>query len=352
MAIFSTVYFGNTILSYLIALAIIAGSIIAGKILYWIISTFVKAFTQKTKTDLDDILIEALQGPAIFFLFYIGFNYAYGTLSFPEHVLTVFKNISYIILAINISWLLMNIVDTIIRAYFSRVAARTKTDLDDHLLPVIRTLVKVIIIAIAIISILDNMGFDIASLLAGLGIGGLAFALAAQDTLKNLFGGITLFADKPFKIGDRIKLDDQRDGFVKKIGVRSTILETFDGTQIIVPNAKIADTILENVSREQARRVKMIIGVEYGTSMKKMDEAIKIIKDIVLKNKDTDDKSFVIFDGFGDSSLNILVIYWIKNLDNILDAKHNINMDIKKKFEKAKIEMAFPTRTLYMKKTK
>ena len=349
---FSTVYFGNTILSYLMALGIVAGSIVAGKILYWIISNVVKVFTQKTETKLDDILIEALQGPAIFFLFYLGFNYAYRLLSFPEHVFKVFGNIAYILFAINVAWLLINIVDAIIQEYFAKIATRTKSDIDDQLMPIVRTLVKVIIVIIAIISILDNMGFDIASLLAGLGIGGLAFALAAQDTLKNLFGGITIFADKPFKVGDRIKLDDARDGFVRTIGVRSTILETFDGTQIIVPNAKITDSILENISRESARRVKASVGVEYGTSMKKMEEAIKIIKEIILKNKDTDDRSFVTFDGFGDFSLNIQIIYWIKNKDNILNAKHNINMEIKKQFEKAKINMAFPTSTVYLKKGK
>jgi len=349
---FSTVYFGNTILSYLIALGVVAGSIVAGKLLYWIISNVIKAFTQKTETKLDDILIEALQGPAIFFLFYVGFNYAYRLLSFPEQVMTVFGNIAYILLAINVAWVLINIVDAIIQEYFAKIAVKTKTDIDDQLMPIVRTLVKVVIVIIAIISILDNMGFDIASLLAGLGIGGLAFALAAQDTLKNLFGGITIFADKPFKVGDRIKLDDARDGFVKTIGVRSTVLETFDGTQIIVPNAKITDSILENVSREQARRVKSSVGVEYGTSMKKMEEAIKIIKEIILKNKDTDDKSFVTFDSFGDFSLNIQIIYWIKNKNNILNAKHAINMEIKKRFEKAKINMAFPTSTVYLKKGK
>ncbi|PIN80076.1 mechanosensitive ion channel protein MscL [Candidatus Woesearchaeota archaeon CG10_big_fil_rev_8_21_14_0_10_32_9] len=349
---FSTVYFGNTILSYLIALGVVAGSIVAGKILYWLISNVVKVFTQKTETKLDDILIEALQGPAIFFLFYVGFNYAYRLLSFPEHVMTIFGNIAYILLAINVAWLLINIVDAIIQEYFAKIAAKTKSDIDDQLMPIVRTLVKVIIVIIAIISILDNMGFDIASLLAGLGIGGLAFALAAQDTLKNLFGGITIFADKPFKVGDRIKLDDSRDGFVRTIGVRSTILETFDGTQIIVPNAKITDSILENISRESARRVKASVGVEYGTSMKKMEEAIKIIKEIIVKNKDTEDRSFVTFDGFGDFSLNIQIIYWIKNKDNILIAKHNINMEIKKQFEKAKINMAFPTSTVYLKKGK
>lgn len=350
MLFLETVYFGNTMLQYIIALSIIAASIIAGKIVYWIIANFVKVFTAKTKTMLDDILIEALQGPLLFFIFYISYNYAYKTLSFPEATMQVFVNISYILLAINVSWLIMNIVDAIIREYFQRIAAKTKTELDDQLLPILRTLVKVIIVAIAIISILDNMGFDIASLLAGLGIGGLAFALAAQDTLKNLFGGFTVFGDKPFKVGDRIKVGTEIDGYVREIGVRSTKVETFDGTKIVVPNSKIVDSVLENVSAEKARRIRMVIGVEYGTTSKQLKKAIEIIKDVILKNEDTDDKSIVTFNEFGDSSLNIQVIYWIKNLSNILMAKHNVNTAIKERFDKAGINFAFPSRTLYIRK--
>ncbi|MGV8168619.1 MAG: mechanosensitive ion channel family protein [Candidatus Nanoarchaeia archaeon] len=353
MGFFEVVWHGNTVGKYLIALAIIILSVVAGKIAYWIFANILKALTKKTETKLDDIIVEALNNPVVFFIFYIGFNYAYRTLSLTERATAVCKNISFILLAINISWIVINLVDAFIREYFQRIAEKTKSDLDDQLLPVIRTVVKIIIVVIAIISILDNMGFDIASLLAGLGIGGLAFALAAQDTLKNFFGGVAVFTDKPFKVGDRIKLDDTRDGFVREIGVRSTKIETFDGTFIIVPNGMISNSILENISREKSRRVKMILGLEYGTSDKKLVRAVDIVKDVIKKHKLTDhnpDNITVTFDKFGDSSLDILVIYFITDIPKTASIKHDINSEIKKRFEKEKINFAFPSRTVYLKK--
>ncbi len=350
MSFLDSTLYGNTIGRYLLAIAIVIGGIIVGKIVYWIFGNVLKAFTKKTKTNLDDIIVDSLNNPIVFFIFYLCFNYAYRMLYLSARAETIFKNISFILFAINIAWIVLNLVDAFIREYFTRIAEKTKSDLDDQLLPVIRTIVKIVIIVIATIAILDNMGFDIASLLAGLGIGGLAFALAAQDTLKNFFGGIAVFADKPFKVGDRIKLDDARDGFVREIGVRTTKIETFDGTYVVVPNSLISNTILENVSKEKARRVKMILGLEYGTSSQKLDKAIEILKEIIKKNKNTDDNSVVTFDSFGASSLDVQVIYWIKDLNKIADVKHEINSEIKRRFDKEKINFAFPSRTVYLKK--
>ncbi len=190
---------------------------------------------------------------------------------------------------------------------------------------------------------------EITGLIAGLGIGGLAFALAAQDILANMFGGAAVLTDKPFVVGDRIVAEGQ-DGIVQKIGLRSTTMETFDGTHIIVPNKKIADSVVENITREKMRRIKFVLGLEYSTSTAKMEKAKIILRDIVKKNKSTDDKSLIHFVSFGDSSLNIQLIYWISNLDMILQAKDEVNFEIKKAFEKAKIEFAFPSQTVYVKK--
>lgn len=350
MSFLDATYYGNTVGKYLVALAIIIGGIIAGKIAYWLVGNVIKAFTKKTKTNLDDIIVNSLNNPVVFFIFYLSFNYAYRMLYLSARAETICKNISFILFAINVAWFVMNLVDALIKEYFVRIAEKTKSDLDNQLLPVIRTIVKILIIVIATISILDNMGFDIASLLAGLGIGGLAFALAAQDTLKNFFGGVAVFTDKPFKVGDRIKLDDSRNGFVREIGVRSTKLETFDGTYIVVPNSLISNTILENISKEKARRIRMILNIEYGTSSEKLEKAINIVKEIIKKNKDTDDTSVVTFDNFGNSSLDVQVIYWIKDLNKISEVKNDINFEIKRKFDRDKINFAFPSSTVYLKK--
>lgn len=350
MSILSQVYLGNTILQYLIAFAILAGGIIIGRIFYWLFRNVFKAFTVKTKSHIDDLLVEALKGPVVFFIFYLGYNYAYRTLTFSEGTMVFFGKVAFILVIINITWLVRNIINMFILNYFEKIASKTESVLDDQLMPVIKVLVNFVVFAIAIIYIIDNLGYDIGSLIAGLGIGGLAFALAAQDTLKNLFGGFTVFADKPFKVGDRVRIDELRDGFIREIGVRSTKMETFDGTKIIVPNSVIVNSILENVSAERARRIKVILGIDYNTSADKLQKACNILEEIIKKNKKTDDKSLVSFKEFGASSLNIQLIYWIKDLDKILETQHEINMEIKKRFDKEKLSFAFPTQTVYLKK--
>jgi MscS family membrane protein len=346
----SGTWLGNTWLQYVQFFGVVLGGVIGGKIFYWVSSKFIKVFTRKTKTMLDDILVGALERPIVFLLFVAGFWIGSRFLTLSDGTEIVFRNITSIMITMNVAWILMNILDSFILNYLTPAASKTKTDLDDALIPIVRKALKIIIVIIAIVMIIDNFGYDVTSLVAGLGLGGLAFALAAKDLLANLFGGIAILTDKPFKIGDRIRLDEKNDGFVREIGLRTTRIETLDGTQVIIPNSKIADSILENVSREQARKIKMTIGLTYETSSAKLARAKKIIQDIILKNPDTLDKSRVSFFNFSDSSLDILVIYWIKNFDNILGARDHINTEIKKRFDKEKIDIAYPTRTIHMKK--
>ncbi|MBC8494953.1 mechanosensitive ion channel family protein [archaeon] len=342
-------YFGNTLIRYLVFIIIIIIAAVVGKIVFYISRNVLQKKAARTKNRIDDLLVQTLEKPLVFLIFIIGLSIALKTLTFSSSADTFFGNVVEIILTIDIFWFVIVFIDALIVNYVAPLTAKTKSDLDDVLLPVVRKIVKVTITCLAIIIIFDNFGYDVTSLIAGLGIGGLAFALAAKDMLANLFGGVTIMTDKPFKLGDRIKIESY-DGIVEDIGLRSTRLKTLDGFQLVVPNATIANSILENVTKEKSRKVKMNIGVEYSTSMQKMKEAKKIIEEIVIKNEDTDDKSIVSFNMFGESALNFLIIYWIKNLDNILNAQHNINMEIKRRFEKAKINIAFPSTTVYLKK--
>jgi MscS family membrane protein len=137
---------------------------------------------------------------------------------------------------------------------------------------------------------------------------------------------------------------------VKEIGIRSSKMTTMEGSELIIPNSTIGKEIIENVTREKARRIKLIVGLEYATSTKKLESAVKIIKEIVKKHGSTRDNALVFFSEFSDSSLNITAIYWIEDLDKILDTRSDINFEIKKRFEKEKLDFAFPTRTIYTKK--
>ncbi len=330
-----------------VGLILIAG--LGAKIVYYILSKTLKAFTEKTKTKMDDVVINAFEKPAIIFVMLFFLNFGKALLYLSEKGLITYNQIMTTILILTIGWTIVRFLDSLIEHYIKPLTSKTKSKLDDTLLPMLKSVVNAFIYAIVLVIVLQDLGIEISGLIAGLGIGGLAFALAAQDILSNFFGGAAVIADRPFEVGDRIRLDGN-DGFVRKIGLRTTTLETFDGTMIVIPNKKVADTTLENISRERARRVKIVLGVEYNTSTAKLEKAKKILKDIIKKNKLTDDESLVHFKGFNDSSLDIQVIYWIKDLDNILATKDEVNFAIKKAFEKEGVEFAYPSQTVYLKK--
>lgn len=334
---------------YLLFLLVLVISFIGIKLVYYLFSKVFFALTQKTKTKLDDLIVKSLEKPIILLVLVLVLKFGRDLLILGAKGLAIYNSILESILIFAIGWFIVRLVDSLLETYVKPLAAKSKSKLDDTLLPLLKGVVNFFLYAIIIIIIVQNLGFEITSLVAGLGIGGLAFALAAQDILTNLFGGAAVIADRPFEVGDRIILDGN-DGFVRKIGMRTTTLETFDGTMIVLPNKKVADSVLENISKERARRTKIILGVEYSTSSEKLEKAKKILAKLVLDNKSTDDKSLVHFKSFGPSSLDIQLIYWIKDLDNILTARDEINFGIKKEFEKAKIEFAFPSQTIYMKK--
>jgi len=340
---------GNTVFQYLLVLIVLALTYVGIRVVYFLVSKVIVALTKKTKTQLDDLLVDALRGPIVLAVILVGINYAKDILVLSEKI-SLFYSTAYMVLWIfNISWFFVRLVDSILANYIHPLTKHSKSRIDDTLYPVLKFILNFAIYSIAVVVALQNLGIQITGLMAGLGLGGLAFALAAQDILGNTFAGGAILLDRPFKVGDRLKVEGY-DGFVKKISLRSTTLETFAKTQIIMPNSRIANNVVENISRENRRREKVVLGVEYGTSTKKLKLAKELLKKIVLKNDKTDDDSLIHFDSFGDSSLNIQLIYYIKDLNQILATKDEINFAIKDAFEKAKIEFAFPSQTIYVKK--
>ena len=336
-------------------MGIILATAILGKILHFIIKNVVHKFAAKTETKFDDMLVEAFGAPFIWFISIIGFYYGYTYLNLSEVALKVFSSITHVLVIIGVAWILIRFLDNVIKYYLLPLTTKTKSDLDDHLVPIIRKLVRIFIIIIAGLMILDKFGYNINSILAGLGLGGLAFALAAKDLLANLFGGVAVFTDKPFRIGDRIKIGGF-DGTIRKIDLRTTKLKTLDGTQVTIPNAKFADGFIENITREPARKIKFTLGLTYDTKPAQVEKGIQIIKDVLKKNKNVNVKdASVYFDEFADFSLNIKVIYFIDakgNWETIYTTKHKINHEILTRFNKARLNFAFPTQTIELHKKK
>ncbi|MCA9459550.1 MAG: mechanosensitive ion channel family protein [Nanoarchaeota archaeon] len=350
MEFMSNMYYGNTVEEWAIALALVVVSFIGGKLIYWIFSNFVKKLTSKTKNKLDDLIIDNVEEPVMLGIILLGSWYALGNLNLSEGIRAFLDNAFWGIITLNIAWFLARMFEAVYHEYIIPLADKTETDLDDQILPIVRKGVKTVIWTLGIIIALDNAGYNITALLAGLGIGGLALAMAAKDTVSNIFGGIMIFLDKPFKIKDRIKIAGF-DGTVKEIGLRSSKIKTLDGTEVIVPNHIFIESPVENVSREPTRKIVLNLGLVYDTSPSDMKKAMKLLDEIAKEKEDMINKDYKIgFNSFGDFSLGIIFIYYIKKSADILGTQNEINLEILDKFNKNKLSMAFPTQTIELKK--
>jgi len=345
-------YLGNTLGQYALFLGILVCAVLAGKLVTWISKGFLKAFASKTKTKLDDMILYVLEGPVLFTIFILALNFSKDTLTLSPAVADVFAKAITVLWVINGAWYLIRLLGSAITHYVRPMTEKTETDLDDQMLPLLQRLVKIVIVVIAAIMVIEKLGYNVSTLVAGVGLGGLAFALAAQDLIGNLFGGIAILTDKPFKVGERIKINEV-DGFVREIGLRTTRVETFGGTMVVMPNSKVVNSDLENVTAEKQRRMVFTIGVEYDTPVKKLEEGKRLIEKNLKAVKGLNHKEFAIqFVEFAASSLNIRVQYWItpEGMKEYFGVQDKFLFGIKKDFEKAGIEFAFPTQTIHLAK--
>lgn len=340
--------------NYLVVLIIILLTFIFSKILFYIFKTYFKYYARKSK--LGDAIVNVVSGPLVWFFIIIGFYYATAILHFPGPLQIFFNHITTLAVTAVILYFLLRLGDVLITYSIEPYIKATESKLDDQLLPLFRKTIKVVTILLGVVLTLNNLGYNISSLLAGLGIGGLAIALAAQETIGNVFGSVSIFADKVFEVGDAVKIGEIR-GTVKEVGIRSTRIETADGTLLAIPNAKIAVERIENLTQIGIKRVTMTLGLPYEISTKNMEKAIRVMKkilgDSVLEGEIKDD--FVVyFMNFGVYTLDLQVIYSIPTVKypEYAPIIHRINMQIKEQFDKNKIEFAFPTQTLYVKKGK
>ncbi len=338
-------FYYNTIFNWLISAVIIVGAIVIAKILFWLINKIVKKATAKTKSKLDDLLVDMLEEPVVFGLGILGFWFAFARLDFPISFISVINKAFLFLLIINITWMIARTINALIEVYLVPMTEKTENDLDDQLIPIVKKSLRSIIWIVGIIVALNNAGFDVGAIIAGLGIGGLALAMAAKDTVSNVFGGFTIFTDKPFKIKDRIKIGGF-DGTVTEIGIRSTRLTTLEGRVVTIPNAKFADSMVENVSREPNRKVVLNLGLTYDTTPEQMKLAMKLLKEISDNNAEIEDNVLISFNSFGDFSLGILFIYYIRKESDILETQSHMNLEILTKFNENRLDFAFPTQTI------
>ncbi|RLD45263.1 MAG: mechanosensitive ion channel family protein [Bacteroidetes bacterium] len=346
-AFFSKEFYGNTVLDWVIAMSIIIASILLAKLTFFLLGRFIKQFTKRTKSKLDDIIIDKFEEPAVFGIIILGIWYGINSLSLSDGVHTLLVNTYYFLITFNVAWFITRLLDAIIEEYLVPVVEKTETDLDDQLLPVLRKAIRIAIWILAIVVGLNNAGYDIGTIIAGLGLGGLAFALAAKDSLSHLFGGFVLFTDKPFTINDRV-LTNGFDGIVKEIGMRSTRIRVLDGREVTLPNADIANNSIVNVSSEPDRKITVDLALTYKTSTKHLRLAMELLKQLTVENSNVNEaKTVTAFTEFSDFSLKIRFIYYIKKGASVFDTMTEVNFEVLEKFNANGLDFAFPTQTIY-----
>jgi MscS family membrane protein len=229
-------------------------------------------------------------------------------------------------------------------------AAKTETKMDDQLVPVIRTSLRGAVAAIGVLFVLSNLDVNIASLIAGVGLLGLAVALAAQDTVKNFLGGMTIFADKPFQIGDWIVIGDV-EGTVEEVGLRSTRVRTFHNSIVTVPNYTFTDNNVDNMGARTWRRYSTTLGLSYSTTPEQMQAFVEGVRAVIRANQGMRTDYYIVeFKGFGASSLDVMLYCFINARDwnEELRTRHVLNLDIVRLAQRLRVQFAFPTQTLHV----
>jgi len=344
--------YNNSLHDWLISLIIIAAALLLNKIIVLINKHVIQKLTSKTKNRLDDILFKMLEAPVLLGVILFAIWIAAKRLQLGAPVERAIFLSFRVLTVINATWFVARLVNALLEEYIAPKAADKNTlkYLDNHLMSILRRAVLAIIWSLGIIMALNNVGVNVGTLIAGLSIGGLAFALAAQDTIKNIYGGFTIFTDRPFRIGDRIKVDGF-DGFVEEIGIRSTRIRTLEKRLVTIPNFKLVEASVENISEEPLRRVLLKLGLTYNTNPEKMNEAMAILKDMPNRVENVETKDIMVaFTDFTDFSLVITFVYFITKDADVMEVPTQVNSEILRAFNAAGLQFAFPTQTVYIEK--
>ena len=339
---------GNTIENWGISILIILGAIIIVKLLSLLGKKVIKPFVTGTDNHLDDVIFYSLEAPVKFAIILLGIWIAIHRLVYPDSFVKVVDNAYSILIVLDITWFFGRLFSSLLQVYWGKQSNGQA----NKMMPIIKRTILVIVWLIGIVMALSNVGVNISALLGTLGIGGIAFALAAQDTVKNVFGTFTILTDKPFSIGDTLRVDSY-EGTGVDVGVRSTKIMNYDKRIITFPNYKITDTSIVNISSEPMRRVVLNLGLTYDTTSEKMKEALELLKSIPkrVENVSSNPSDIVaVFTEYSDSALVIMYIYFIEKQGDILGVTSNMNMEILAAFNKAGLNLAFPTRTVYIQK--
>ncbi len=345
------VYYGNEVSTYLTAL----GAFILGLIIIYIFKKIIlkrlERWSEKTETTIDDFIVRGVEKTLVPLLYFSAFVIALKILTIPPSVQKIIHVASVIIITFFVLRSVTAILGFSLDSYL-RKKAESEITAENRRKQMrgILTIVNILIWIVGLVFVLDNLGFKISAAIAGLGIGGIAIALAAQTILGDLFSYFVIFFDRPFEIGDFLIVGD-KVGSVEYIGIKSTRVRSLSGEQLVFSNTDLVNSRIHNYKKMQRRRVVFKLGVIYQTKAKELAEIPPLVKKIIEDQKNvTFDRGH--FSSYGDFSLNFEFVYYVLSSDyNVyMDTQQSINLKIYEEFETRGIEFAYPTQTLFLNK--
>ncbi len=350
MNILEYTFFENTVKEYLIALGVFLLAALLLKIIKAVVIKKIKKFAKGTSTDIDDLVVNVLEAFGWLLYLFLGL---YLALLFVELPSLAEKAVSFallVVLAFYIVKASQRVVDYGVRKLSLKMEEKEEGEFNPSALKLLGKVAKGVLWGFAVILVLQNLGYNVSTLIAGLGISGIAVAFAIQSILGDIFASFSIYFDKPFQTGDFIVVGEDM-GTVKKIGLKSTRIETFQGEELVLSNKQLTEAGIHNYKKVEKRRVVFSVGVDYSTPTEKMRKIPEMIKGII-ESTELAETDRVHFKEFGDFSLNFEVVYFVKTADyqEYMDAREKINLGIKEKFEKEGIEIAFPTQTIFLNK--
>ncbi len=337
-------FLGNTIQAYLAAFLLFVGALVILRILERVVIHRLQSFCLKHALKVDPFFFEILQKTVVPLLYVGAFYFAAVQLVLHPSIEKLVHAFCIVVATIQVTRLALTLSILLLeKTWFKKVTAQGGTVASTSIL----TLVRVVVWGLGIVFILDNLGFNVSAVIAGLGIGGIAVALAAQTILGDLFNYFVIFFDKPFQEGDAIVVGEYT-GTIEHIGIKTTRIRSESGEQIVFSNTDLTSSRIRNYKRMDRRRARFLLGVTYQTSNEQLKKIPDMVREIIQGVKDTSFER-AHFKSFANSSLDFEVVYFVfgSDYDKYMNVQQRINLAIKDFFEKEGIEFAYPTQTIY-----
>ncbi|MFC1669526.1 mechanosensitive ion channel family protein [Spirochaetota bacterium] len=343
-------FLNNKLGDYLICLGFIIAAIVVIKIFKVILLRRLKGWSENTDTSLDDFIILNIERAVIPILYLSAFYYSITSfLILSDHLSKFVYSVFVIVLTFYVIRSVVSIIKYMLKNYLEN-----REDGDEAVsrrsIQGISSLINLIVWGIGLIFLLDNLGFKISAVVAGLGIGGIAVALAGQAILGDLFSYFVIVFDKPFHVGDYIVVGE-KEGTVEKIGIKTTRITSLTGEQLVLPNTDLTKSRIHNYKKMKTRRVQFSFGVTYNTGLDNLRAIPAMVEKIILSEEDTKfDRAH--FKEYGDFSLNFVVVYYVHSAEynRYMDIQQNINLKLFEEFRRSNIYFAYPTQSIVLEK--